>query len=292
MTDDDRAARSDLETYLRDIGREKLLTAREEKDLSRRLHKGDRKARDRMIRANLRLVVSIAKMYANRGLTLLDLIEEGNLGLLKAVENFDPQMGTRFSTYGTWWIKQAIRRAIINTVKTIRVPAYMVEVIAKWKNATILLTGRYGREPTYEEIADHLSISPQRLEILKRAMRSNTTTGTAIVDSDVVWALTDVVEDICTPKPDEQLFNVYEREKIKRLLEVIDTREAHILRMRYGLEDRSPMTLEQIGQVLGLTRERVRQIQASALRRLHRILAEEEEEEESSRRTAPRGGNP
>ncbi len=275
-----RAARvpSDIETYLRDIGGTPLLTHKDEIMLAKRIRRGDKKARDHMTRANLRLVVSIAKRYSNRGLSLLDLIEEGNLGLIKAVENYDHTIGTRFSTYATWWIKQAVRRALINSVKTIRVPAYMVEMIAKWKNAHIDMTCFNGREPTFEEVAEKLDISPQKMEIIRRAMRTAGSTGSlSNSGSDTVWALTNVLEDHRTKSPDDIILSKYEKEKISKLLQVIDKREAEILRLRYGLEDRSPMTLEAIGEVMGLTRERVRQIESEALRRLHRILMEDED---------------
>lgn len=278
---------SDIETYLRDIGGTPLLTHKDEISLAKRIRRGDKKARDHMTRANLRLVVSIAKRYSNRGLTLLDLIEEGNLGLIKAVENYDHTIGTRFSTYATWWIKQAVRRALINSVKTIRVPAYMVEMIAKWKNAHIDMTCFNGREPTFEEVAERLDISPQKMEIIRRAMRTAGSTGSLSGSgSDTVWALTNVLEDHKVKSPDDIILSKYEKEKISKLLQVIDKREAEILRLRYGLEDRSPMTLEAIGEVMGLTRERVRQIESEALRRLHRILMEDEDPDSgrSSRR--------
>jgi RNA polymerase primary sigma factor len=268
--------KSDIEAYLRDIGKEPLLTAEEERELALRLkkNKNDRKTRDRMIRANLRLVVSIAKRYNHQGLTLMDLIEEGNLGLLKAVENYDPVYETRFSTYATWWIKQAIRRALVNTVKTVRIPAYMVEIIARWKSHYLELTGKLGREPTMDEVAHELDLSPHRLEILRLAIRGGAVSGTVSAGSDAVLALTERLEDDRTPRPDEELLDAVEREKIKKLLGVIDHREADILRMRYGLGDEESMTLEEIGNKIGLTRERVRQIESDALRRLHRILTE------------------
>ncbi len=271
---------SDIETYLKDISATPLLTHKDEIALAKRIRRGDKKARDQMTRANLRLVVSIAKRYANRGLVLLDLIEEGNLGLIKAVENYDHTIGTRFSTYATWWIKQAIRRALINSVKTIRIPAYMVEMIARWKNAHVSMTSYNGREPSFDEVAEQLDISPQRMEIIRRAMRSAGATG-SLSGGDAVWALTNVFEDQKTKKPEDVILSKYEKEKISKLLQVIDKREAEILRLRYGLEDRSPMTLEAIGEVMGLTRERVRQIENEALRRLHRILMEDEEPLES-----------
>jgi len=265
-----------LEAYLHDISKIPLLTARQEKDLARRLGKGDGSARERMIKSNLRLVVSIAKNYVNRGLPFADLIAEGNIGLLKAVERFSPDAECRFSTYATWWIKQAIRRAITNTVKTVRIPAYMVETIAHWKSAAAELTAQLGRVPTIEEIAKAIHLSPNNLNVIKRVI-SATLTATQPVSLDLLCSLNEVIEDRTTPRPDQHFFDEYEKKKIHELLEIISEREAQILRMRYGLEDNTPMTLEEIGARLGLTRERIRQIENEALQKLHEYLSEDRE---------------
>lgn len=273
---------SDLQVYLKDIGGTKLLTADEEKMLARKIRRGGVKghdARDRMTRANLRLVVAIAKKYTGRGLSILDLIEEGNLGLIKAVEDFDPTMGTKFSTYATWWIKQSIRRALVNSVKTIRIPAHMVETIAKWKSIYVDLNHRLGREPTLQEVAEALHVTQHKLEIIRRAIRSASAVGSA-VGTDAVWALTDLLEDKGARTAEEQFLSSYEHEKLSKLLKVIDKREAEILRLRYGLEDRNPMTLAEIGEKLGLTRERVRQIETHALEKMHQIMIQGEGEED------------
>jgi len=264
----------DLETYLREINRIELLTPKLEKELARRVQAGDSKAREQMIQANLRLVVSIAKSYVNRGLPFMDLIEEGNLGLLKAVERFDPNRDNRFSTYATWWIKQSIRRALINTVKTVRIPSYMVEIISKWKNTALELQYKLGRTPTVAEIANELNIPQESLGIIKRAIRTSNSSSQAI-SLDVMRSMSEVIEDRNAKKPEEALFNDLELKKIEELLDAIDEREAKILRMRYGLDGAKPKTLKEIGEEVHLTRERVRQIENEALRKLHAILNRE-----------------
>jgi RNA polymerase primary sigma factor len=265
------ARESALETYLQEINQVPLLSAEQEKTLARRIRSGDAEARERMIRANLRLVVSIAKNYINRGLSFMDLIEEGNIGLLKAVERFDPDEDCRFSTYATWWIKQAIRRALVNTVKTVRIPSYMVEIIDRWKNVSMELQYKLGRQPSVAEVAIELNIAPDSLGVIKRAIRTYTSSSQA-TSLDVLWSLSDVLEDSGAKKPDETLFEAHDLKKLVSLLETIDEREAKILKMRYGIGDKEPMTLKEIGKHVNLTRERVRQIENEALRKLHNIL--------------------
>jgi len=263
-----------LEAYLRDINRKALLTAEEEKVLARKVQKGNKQARDHMILANLRLVVSIAKDHVNRGLSLLDLIEEGNLGLLKAVERFDPERGCRFSTYATWWIKQSVRRGVVNTSKTVRIPSYMVELICKWKNATVELSGRLGRQPTMEEVAEALAIPKESIGIIKRAMLASKTGNR--ISLDMIRENSDPLEDPNSPRPEEVLLQECDRQQVRDLLaNNIGEREAKILRMRYGLDNNAPMTLKQIGEKVNLTRERVRQIENEVLRKLHCIMKRE-----------------
>lgn len=265
-----------LETYFKEINQIALLTAEEEKELAHKVRAGDPEAREHMTKANLRLVVSIAKNYVDRGLSLLDLIEEGNLGLLKAVERFDPNEECRFSTYATWWIKQSIKRALIDTVKTVRIPSYMVELISKWKNVTSNLTLKLGRQPTAEEVAEELGIPPENINLIKTAIRaSNSTNQTVSIEN--MWTLSEVLEDKNAEQPDQILFDALETELIEKLLSAIDEREAMILRMRYGLENGDPMTLKEIGERVNLSRERVRQIENEALKKLYYILTHERE---------------
>ena len=267
---------SALQTYLKEINREPLLTADEERELARQVRNEEPEARDRMIRANLRLVVSIAKNYRNRGLSLLDLIEEGNMGLIRAVEGFDPNLDFRFSTYASWWIKQAIRRALISKVKPIRIPAYMVEMVAKWKAASAELAESLSRQPTLSEIASHMKLPVRKIKIIKRAVQTFTSTSKPF-NSDMSTSLEDMLADSSAHPPDEALFNTAEREMLEGLLELIERREAEILRMRFGLDDGEAMTLKQIGKRMGLTRERVRQIQNEALKKLQIFLVEQKD---------------
>lgn len=267
---------STLKLYLEDINLTPLLTAEEEIELSRRIiNDNDPEARDRMIRSNLRLVVNIAKKYSRRGMPLADLIEEGNLGLLRAVEGFDPEHGVRFSTYASWWIKQAIKRSLINGVQPIHIPAYMVEMIARWKQTYVEIGDKLGRTPTLEEMSDALKIPTKKLKIIRRAVRAFSSSS-QMPDSEDGMALNEMLEDFKTPRPDEAIFNADELETIKVLLDNIDEREAAVLRLRFGLEtDEGPMTLKEIGKHIGLTRERVRQIEKEALCKLNALLNEE-----------------
>ena len=263
-----------LETYLTEINEVPLLDAQEEQDLGRKIQAGDQRARERMIRANLRLVVAVAKTYGDRGLSLQDLIAEGNIGLMKAAEKFDPDAGCRFSTYGTWWIKQSIRRALTNTVKQVRVPSYMAELISRWRVVSLELTYLLGRSPTVEEVAAELEIPEESWPLLKRTIH---TSGLGQqVSLDALTANQDTVEDVAAVTPEEQLLNSDMIAKLGDLLKVIDEREATILRLRYGLgsPDGETMTLKEIGKVVGLTRERVRQIEQEALKKLYGVMGD------------------
>ena len=262
-----------LETYLQEINEVPLLTAEEEKELGRRIQSGDLAAREHLIRANLRLVVSIAKIYGDRGLALQDLIAEGNIGLMRAAEKFDPGAGCRFSTYGSWWIKQAIRRALSNTVQSVRVPGYMAELISKWRVVARELTYRLNRTPSVEEIARELGVPPESWRLLKHTIR--TTASGPQVSLDVMGGARETVEDARADSPDEEIQKADLLKCMMGLLESIDEREATILRLRYGIGDgQEAMTLKEIGKVVGLTRERVRQIERETLAKLSRIIGD------------------
>jgi RNA polymerase primary sigma factor len=265
---------SPLETYLREINETALLTADQEKSLARKIEVGDTSARDQMVRANLRLVVNIARGYTGKGLALQDLIEEGNLGLLRAVEGFDPNMNTRFSTYASYWIKQSIKRALVNTAKTIRIPAYMVELLAKWRRATNQLTDELGRPPTPEECAKLLGLPKKKLNIIKKAIRVyNSAPQTD--QTDAGWSIDEMLSDARVKTPDTEMVENDDLRQVMHLLDKMDPREATVLRMRFGLNDEEPKTLKEIGESLGLTRERVRQIESEALAKLSECLTAE-----------------
>lgn len=262
------AVQSGLQLYLRQINRSPLLTADEEKDLGRRIIRdNDPAARETMVRSNLRLVVNIAKHYVNRGLSLPDLIEEGNIGLLKAVEGFDPENGARFSTYASWWIKQSIKRALINSVQPIHIPAYMIEMISKLKYAMRELEERLGRLPNIDELSAHLKMPAKKLRIIRKAVKayhSPTQSGSA----DGELTINELVADTHNPSPDQIVRDDDELRHLDELMADMDPRAARILKLRYGLEGDDPLTLKEIGQRVGLTRERVRQIEHEALARL------------------------
>lgn len=268
---------SDLQLYLRQINQIPLLLADQEKNLGWQvINDNCPQARELLVRANLRLVVSIAKHYTNRGLSLTDLIEEGNIGLIRAVEGFDPAQGARFSTYASWWIKQAIKRALLNAVQPIHVPAYMVELIAKWKHASYRFEEEHGRQPTLEELSGILGLSVKKVGIIRSAGRTFTTSTAQSVmgaDGDVI-SFADVIQDHGAAMPEESVHRDDELEMIYNLLDAIDEREAQVLRLRFGLDGQEPLTLKQIGRQIGLTRERVRQIEGDALRKLNQRVSD------------------
>ena len=262
-----RGVQTPLEIYLREINETPLLNAQDERDLAKSIAQGDARARDHMVRANLRLVVNIARGYTGKGLTLQDLIEEGNLGLLRAVEGFDPEVGTRFSTYASYWIKQSIKRALINSAKTIRIPAYMVELLSKWRRANARLKEELGRTPTAEEIARILGLPKKKLPIIKKAIHVYTSPPQTD-QADSGWSLGEIVMDDRVRNPEEELLETDALRTALELLAELDERESTVLKMRFGLENLETHTLKEIGEELGLTRERVRQIETEALAKL------------------------
>lgn len=281
---------------MKQIDEAPLLSAEEEKELGRAIqyaqkvqdlfHEGKislpekekaeaeaAKARDRMTLSNLRLVVNIAKNYLNRGMALADLIEEGNIGLLRGVEGFDPTMETRFSTYASWWIKQAIKRALINAVQPVHIPAYMVAMIADWKKAQAALERELGRQPSVSEMARHMNLAERKVRIIRRAVKAfNAPTQSGSADG--TFGLNELLADTKTPGPEANVFSGEEGKRIEGLLSKIDDREATILKLRYGLDNQEPLTLKEIGVKVGLTRERVRQLERDALRKLREAIDE------------------
>ena len=261
------ALQSGLQLYLKHINDSPLLTAQDERELARRMEQGDFAARERMVRSNLRLVVNIAKHYMHRGLSLQDLIEEGNIGLIKAVEGFDPDAGCRFSTYASWWIKQGIKRALINAVQPIHIPAYMVEMMTKLRNAMRELEDKLGRQPMVEELSLYMKVSPKKVRIIRKAAKAfSAPTQSGSDDGEVT--IETLVSDDHNPGPDQIILEEDNRNKLRELLENVDERESTILTLRYGLNGEDPLTLKEIGARIGLTRERVRQLEHLALKKL------------------------
>jgi RNA polymerase primary sigma factor len=267
---------SDLQLYLREINKTPLLTHDEERQLGWAiLNDGCPVAREKMIRANLRLVVAISKNYANRGLPLADLIEEGNIGLMRAVEGFDPSQGARFSTYASWWIKQAMKRALVNATQPVHIPAYMVELIAKWKQVSRRLEAELGHPPSLAEVARAMDLPVRKVRIIRRAVKAFQTPAQESSDSDTgLLSLSEMIADGRTGAPDDAVLRTEELNVLRRLLETIDDREARILRLRFGLDGMDPLTLKQISDEVGISRERVRQIVDEALTKLNERLTD------------------
>jgi len=260
-----------IKLYLREIGQVKLLTPDQEVELAAKIKKGDKKAREQMIKANLRLVVKIAHDYEGFGLPLLDLISEGNIGLMKAVERFDPAKGGKLSTYGSWWIKQSIKRALANQSKTIRLPVHLVDKIAKMRRTAMRLQEEFGREPTDDELAGELGISASRVAQMRTAAIRPASLDAPIGD-DESNNFAEVVQDENADTPYEQLEEKTVTGMLHEMIKTLDPREATILRYRFGLDGGSEKTLEEVGEKFGVTRERVRQIQNIALNKLRKMI--------------------
>lgn len=264
-----------LRLYLREISKTELLTPEEEVKLAARIKKGDKKARAHMIRANLRLVVKIAQDYSGYGLPLADLISEGNIGLMKAVERFDPNKGGKLSTYGSWWIKQSIKRALANQSKTIRLPVHMVDKIARMRRISAILAESLGREPTQAELAEELGIPRKKLALLERAAKRPTSLNAPVHEDDSA-EFSDIIGDDRAVNPFEALDNKNMFGELDDLLDVLDEREHRIIDARFGLDGRTPMTLEEVGVEFGVTRERIRQLQNIALEKMRKALHRKE----------------
>ncbi len=266
---------SSLKLYLREISRTPLLTVQEEVELAARIKAGDADARAHMIRANLRLVVKIAQDYSNYGLPVTDLISEGNIGLMKAVERFDPEKGGKLSTYAAWWIKQSIKRALANQSKTIRLPVHMVDKIAKMRRISSMLAEALGREPTDEELADEVGLPRRKLAMLKQASQRPTSLDAPINDGEST-EYGEIISDERAENPLEMLADKNLHGEIDGLLSVLDERERRIIDERFGLNGKKPLTLEEVGREFGVTRERIRQLQNSALTKMRRALRKKE----------------
>jgi len=267
-----------IKDYLKEIDESPLLTMEQEHFLGKLIvEENDPWAREQLVRSNLRLVVNIAKKYGGRGMSLGDLIEEGNLGLIKAVDYFDPERGTRFSTYAAWWIKQSIKRALLENVQPVHIPTYMVALINQWRHTAAELESRLGRAPNAEEMADIMKLSPRKAKIIHQIVEilGSVRDTYSYDDLDEDMMLEATLEDESAGKPEDALVASEEEAKALRLLDEIEPREAHILRLHYGLDGRKPMTLREIGRKLGLTRERIRQIQREALTKLYEFMNEE-----------------
>ena len=263
----DVAVDDPVKMYLKDIGKVPLLTSEEEAELAKRMLEGDEEAKQKLSEANLRLVVSIAKRYVGRGMLFLDLIQEGNLGLMKAVEKFDYTKGFKFSTYATWWIRQAITRAIADQARTIRIPVHMVETINRQVRAQRTLLQELGREPTPEEIADYMGITPEKVVEIQKIAQDPVSLETPIGEEEDSH-LVDFIEDTKAAPPSDVAAQAMLREQLIQALHKLTPREEKVIRLRYGLDDGKQRTLEEVGKEFNVTRERIRQIEAKALRKL------------------------
>lgn len=264
-----------LKIYLREIAKTPLLTQAEEVELAERIKQGDKEARAHMIRANLRLVVKIAQDYASYGLPITDLISEGNIGLMKAVERFDPEKGGKLSTYAAWWIKQSVKRALANQSKTIRLPIHMVDKIAKMRRISAMLTEALGREPTDEELAEEIGLPRHKLALLRQASMRPTSLDAPVSEGEAT-EFGEIIGDESALSPLQSLTDKNMFDQLEGLLETLDERERQIIDERFGLSGKKELTLEEVGRKFGVTRERIRQLQNSALTKMRRALSKKE----------------
>ena len=269
-----------IKAYLKDIRPIPLLTPEEEIDLAKKIRKGDKAAREKMIRANLRLVISIAKRYVNLGVPLSDLIEEGNIGLMRSVEKFDPDKGFRFSTYAAWWIKQGVSRAIIDQGKMIRVPVYMNEEILKYKKILELLTHKLKRKPRYGEIAKRMKVPVERVREFEKSIAKMSSLDAPLGESGE-GQIKDIIEDQNIAAPDAQMESLFDKERAMEFLNMLSERERKIIELRYGIQDGNARTLAEIAKSLGVSRERVRQIEAATIKKIRHIIKQKEQEQKS-----------
>lgn len=272
----ERGDRNSIRRYLQEIGQIPLLKPEQEVELANRIRHGDKEARDLMIKSNLRLVVKIAQDYKDFGLPLLDLISEGNIGLIKAVERFDPAKGGKLSTYAAWWIKQSIKRALANQSKTIRLPVHLVDKISKMRRAAASLSDELGREPTDEEIAMELQVPARKVAHLKSVSVRPASLDAPLSDEESGSSFGDIVGDENAPTPFDRLRDKNIQDDLRRMVDSLDDREAKIIRLRFGLQGDNPLTLEEVGRKFHITRERVRQLQNSALSKMRRNIVEKE----------------
>ncbi|MBI5873441.1 MAG: sigma-70 family RNA polymerase sigma factor [Candidatus Omnitrophica bacterium] len=266
-----------IKSYIKEVRKEPLLTAKEEIDLSKRAKKGDAAARDRMIRANLRLVINIAKKYMHLGIPLMDLIEEGNVGLMKAVEKFNPKKGFRFSTYAAWWIKQGITRSVFDQSRTVRIPVYVNELLTKYKKTNERLMGKLKRVPTDTEVARVMRVTIDKITKIRSTV-TKTSSLDAPIDEEGGNEIIDLVEDKSSANPETELNNFFTKERLTGLLDLVNVREHEVLNLRFGLVDGKQHTLADVSKKMGVSRERIRQIEENALKKLKKFMSEQDKE--------------
>lgn len=269
-----------LKYYLKEVKKYPLLSLEEEREVTKHLKNGDKKARNKLIESNIRLVIKIAKRYQNRGLPLIDLIEEGNLGLIRAVDKFNPNMECRFSTYATWWIKQAIERAIVNQSRTIRIPIHISDDINRVLKEIYIFHQTHNREPFIDELAEILGMEESEINKILNCVKKTTSFDAPLNDKDTDFVLLETVTDTNSPSPYEMVEDMLKMEKIKTWLSRLDDKERNILIMRYGLDGSPPQTLETIGKVFNVTRERIRQLEIKSLSKLKTLILEEADKQE------------